>query len=645
MYKQWKWILGSLMGFFGLSGLMLLLSQPPLIQQTLRAANLIEKAQASPAATASAPSLETAIALAETKTDAINSWPGEILSKGDVNVYPSREGHIVDWYVHIGEHVQKGQALGRLSPQPATLELAGLLAERTMAVTRARTRLTASEQYVQQAKQRIETIKSALLASRDATIQLAERDAERDQQTSVGAAKELSAERVSREAAIRAAQIDLEQTRALIPHKRQVVRVAIERLVQRTGGKFSFNGTAPRTSTEALTMEFRRTIGILSSTSRETYRNALSHLLNALHDPNALPETEASMYAQAALEILSRSFQGSDLSLTELNDMRTDLTDDQKDFFDLLQAYKEIQRSAAVKDVNVLKLIADRDRDLTVSETQALVSRLTAQGAETSTRKLIAEAQVEFKQEQANLDATVADVERELALTRGEVKAAEAGYAVIAEGVTGQNILAPIAGTVSAIYKRNGDHVMADNAVASVSQHGSQTTFVRFRIPGNMPKPDVDETVTIERSGYSLEKIQGAITGVGAALDSAGAYMAEAKLTKETDWPVHVSVRVSLMRERPTIYLPLSAIWWNEEGIPHIWTSASSSTSTAQVISVGRVFGDHVEILAGVVSGAKYLVKANDARNGGEMGSDAHTTEPSPKKKIGTDMHGGDHSD
>ena len=61
-------------------------------------------------------------------TSTENSWPGEIISLGNLEVQPAREGTIAGWYVHIGENVRQGQTIGTLSQPPATPELMTTLA-------------------------------------------------------------------------------------------------------------------------------------------------------------------------------------------------------------------------------------------------------------------------------------------------------------------------------------------------------------------------------------------------------------------------------------------------------------------------------------------------------------------------------------
>ncbi len=573
----------------------------------------VEQRQTTPSAPTlllETPSVESGALLGSS----VLSWPGEILSQDDVDIFPAREGHITQWLVSVGEKVRRGQPLARLSPQNATLELASSLAEGAASVSRAKTKVEANERYVMAAKTRLEDIRHSLIASRDATVETAERDAERERASSVGAKNELDAERNARDAAVKAAQTDLNEARAIIPIKRSSARVSIERLMQRYGGKLSLNGAGPVTHVEALSMEFRRSIGILSSSSRDAYRRALAALITVLRDPQALPEEAAQSYAQAAISLLSYSIPGDDLSATELNDLRTDLTDDQKDMYEALKDYREAQRSAAVKETNLTKLIAERDRDLTAADTQAATSRITALGAESYKRKTAADADVEFTQARADLEAKIADLERELALARGEIRAAETVYTTIAQGVVGQEILAPSNGIVSSIAKRNGDHVTPEESVASIGTNGGEMKFVRLHIPSNQPKPEAGDPVIVESPGYSLKKVTAHISGIGVSLDAAGSYMAEAMFMEDVPWPVHGAVRVSPAKKTAKMTISLSAVWWSEQGEPNVWTSVSSSAFRAQRILVGRVLGERVEVLGGLATSTSFLARSDDRK-------------------------------
>ena len=90
--------------------------------------NLTEQAKATTIEAISAPT-EVVSGQIEGTEDPGISWPGEIISLGNVEVQPQREGTIVEWTAKIGQKVFKGQALGRLSAPPKTPELIKMLAE------------------------------------------------------------------------------------------------------------------------------------------------------------------------------------------------------------------------------------------------------------------------------------------------------------------------------------------------------------------------------------------------------------------------------------------------------------------------------------------------------------------------------------
>ncbi len=82
-----------------------------------------------------------------TSDDVGTSWPGEIISAGDVEVQPAREGTIVEWKAKIGQRVTQGQVLARLSAPPATPELTRTLAEQAQNLTRARAQAQAQATF------------------------------------------------------------------------------------------------------------------------------------------------------------------------------------------------------------------------------------------------------------------------------------------------------------------------------------------------------------------------------------------------------------------------------------------------------------------------------------------------------------------
>ncbi|MDO8663800.1 MAG: biotin/lipoyl-binding protein, partial [Candidatus Wildermuthbacteria bacterium] len=94
-----------------------------------------------------------------------NSWSGEIISLNNLQVQPEREGTIVEWKVNIGQKVQRGQVLARLSAPPATPELTETLAEQAQNLTKARATADAQATFVEKNKQQLMDLRTQIVQS------------------------------------------------------------------------------------------------------------------------------------------------------------------------------------------------------------------------------------------------------------------------------------------------------------------------------------------------------------------------------------------------------------------------------------------------------------------------------------------------
>lgn len=539
------------------------------------------------------------------------SWPGEILSTSDVEVHPVREGQIAEWRVKLGQPVKKGQILGRLTAPPATIELNSALAARTEALVRARAQAEATQKLVQESRSQLESVRSALDKSRDAAIQVADRGAEQTLRSKEGAAQELTATQSNKEASLQAAQAELTQAQATVPLKRQALRVAIERLTQRTAGRLSYSGTSPSTSAGAANMSFKWGVGVTNSNAQDNYRRTLGQLLDAMKDPNALPDEVALAYVKATQDLLASTVGGTEnLPQSDLNDIRTELTDDQKDMITALNDYKEAQTAIALKQAEVGKVSAERERELASAKTVSLNSELAVEGAAATKNKLITDADTEYAKQKAELDAKISGLNRELSMAQAEVRAAEAAYGVLAAGVAGQDITASQDGAISSIYKVLGDHVSPETAIAGISSADAKGRFIRFKVPGDMRVPEAGDMISIERPGFAVSNVKAKVTGAGLALDSVGSYTVDADFTEANTWPVHASVRITTDHKDEHVFIPMTAVWFDDAGASNVWLVTESNKVRPQEVKIGRTFGDKVEIEDGLNVGDRYIAKA-----------------------------------
>lgn len=540
------------------------------------------------------------------------SWAGELLSTSDVLVHPLREGQIVEWHTRLGRRVSQGDVLGRLSAPPANLELAAALGERASALVMARAQAEATERLVADSKTSLLAVRAALERSRNASLAVASNEAEQTKHVSVGAEKEL---------------IALE---AMLPVKRQAVRSALERTTYRLSGQLTTGGSSPSTSEGVANMRLKSGVGVYSEATRTDYRNALAILLSALRQPTALPLDEAREYLHAAQKLLSASSATEELSEEHLGELRTDLADDQ-------QALNE-----ATSELSSL------EKEVISAKTVAANAGLAAGGVDDKRIMTVTETDAAVAERKAELDAKIAELERDLALARAEVDAAEAAYRTIATGLGGQDIVAPRSGTVSAVYKNIGDHVSPDIAVAAVSGLSSKGSYVRFRIPSDARRPDVGEEVAVERPGFPLDKARAKVTGVGPALDANGAYAAEADFIEGVDWPVHSSVRVVSSADKDGgILIPFSAVWWSDGGATNVWLVMENDVIRPQPIRAGRAVGDRIEVEEGLQIGDHYVLRPTPELKTGDSVLQAEGKQEAKEENAaaGGDGHGHAHDE
>lgn len=584
--------------------------------------------------------------VADTSVSGLNassySWPGEVLSATDVRVHPSREGQISEWRVKLGQRVKKGQVIGRLTPPPATLELSSALAERSQAIIRARAQAEATERLAQAARGQLERLKLVLDRNRDASLQVAEREAEQALRSREGASAELIATESNKEASLEAALAELDQAKTTVPLKRQALRVAIERLTQRTAGRLSYSGTSPSTSAGASNMSFKWGVGVTNSAAQDQYRRTLGQLLDAMKDPNALPDDVALTYVKATQDLLASTIGGTtDLPQSELNTIRTELADDQKDMIEALNDYKDAQSVIALKQAELVKIRSERDKELATAKTASLNTDLAAQGSTALKNKLIAEADTEYAKEKTELDSKLNELNREIAVAQAEVRGAEAAYGIIASGVAGQDIVATQTGVISAVFKNIGDHVSPETPLIGLSSEKAAERFVRFRIPSDVRTPLVNEDVKIELPGFPYGGKKAKVVGIGLALDEKGFYAADAEFTEAVDWPIHASVRVTpTVQFAAPILIPFTALWWDDKGVSNVWLVMENGKIRPQPVKVGKAVSDRVEVEEGLETGSRFVTRVHVGLKTGQSVSEISQN---AKKETSTEPAGDGH--
>lgn len=194
-------------------------------------------------------------------------------------------------------------------------------------------------------------------------------------------------------------------------------------------------------------------------------------------------------------------------------------------------------------------------------------------------------------------------------MAHAEVLAMEATYKTVANEIKGGlSIIAPRSGVVSAIYKKTGEIVDPAMPIAVITGYGSGELMVRMRIPNNIRRPKVGEILSVVRPGFPMDVRKVKMTGIGASLDETGSFMADAVILERVDWPVSASVRVIAPQTSNAPVIRLSAVMWNEDSKPYVWSVSEAGRIFSKKISMGRSFGNFIEIYEGLENGERYIL-------------------------------------
>jgi len=319
----------------------------------------------------------------------------------------------------------------------------------------------------------------------------------------------------------------------------------------------------PASSIEYLQIKFL--FGAQDTNLRNSFTNIIYKALADLKDANLVPEQSGTVYFDSAIKLANSSITDSNtLTETDLSSLKKMLVADQLEFVTILGEIKSMELE-------------------------------------------IVNTQRESIDTLAEIDSMIAELEKELAMSEGDVVAKETAYMTVKGSISGgYSIVAPNSGVVSSIMKKPGEFVGPGMPVATVNSEGNDNLIVRIRIPNNIQKPQVGEVLSIIRPGFSTDVEKAKLVGVGSSLDD-GSYMADAVFTTETKWSVGTSVRVLTPANSGVITIKYSSIFWKNEGIPNVWQISEAGRIFAKELTVGRTLGSLMEVYSGLKNGDRYI--------------------------------------
>lgn len=568
------------------------------------------------------------------------SWPGEIVSLGDVEVHSLREGQIVEWRVKIGEYVKQGQVLGTLNVLPSP-ELIAMSAESAKAVELARANASATATLVQQSKKQLLALKDALNQSKESAIKVIENEALQNLQTSKGALQSLNSTESAKSAIIISANAELEQAKSLIALRQKAARAAIEKLSRSFVGEIMTDGRIPVSPDSQY---FNVGYGLNNTQIRREFLDTLNRFITSLKESEALPEAEAYEYIAVSKRLLADTYANggeSALSAARISEVRDILIDDEKMMIEALKEYKEAQTMVLVKEAEIKRITAEQEREVSNAQVDLKNSEIVLAITDSIKKNKSIEVDTEFTREKIELDVRIAELDRELALAQAEIRAANAAYEAISNGLGGKTVVALKSGVISGIYKNVGDQVTPETAIASINSQNKSEKFIRFRIPSNMPIPERGSILTVTRPGYPHETKKVKLLGVGTALHDNGVFVSDAQFIEQVDWPVRISVRVmppaGLL---PSVSIPFAAVWFDSSEQPNVWLVTEEDRIRPQQIKIGRTLGDKIEVIDGLQKDNRYVAKVSDGLVQGMMLSDIKAEANEGSDEPASDDHG-----
>lgn len=242
------------------------------------------------------------------------SWPGELLSLGNVFVQPSREGTIASWNVHIGQKVSAGQTLGTLSRPPAMPDTVAMLAEKAGEATMSRANVDAKRAYV------AERVKQLLLLRENT-------------ERSLRASRDLLGTGTNNNSEL-----------SMVSAKKEAVRAVLRGTLAKTYPVFSGSITLP---TKWSSITLTSPIGVQNSRLRDQFQSILFAVKTDLDTPEQSPVASGLAYFDLSIKLADASLpDGTTLTDATLMELKSTLHEDQESFIMAVDKLREAELMA-----------------------------------------------------------------------------------------------------------------------------------------------------------------------------------------------------------------------------------------------------------------------------------------------------------
>jgi RND family efflux transporter MFP subunit len=273
------------------------------------------------------------------------------------------------------------------------------------------------------------------------------------------------------------------------------------------------------------------------------------------------------------------------------------------------------QAQAAVEQAQANLVQGKANRDL---------ARITAERLQTLNERGITPQQ-DRDQAQAQLaaqDATVQATEKGIAAQRSNLAAARANAARLRAVDGYRKVTAPFDGVITQRNVDVGALVSAGNTLLyRIAQNGTLRTYVN--VPQNsVSVVHVGQAAVLRLADFPGRTFSGTVARMARALDPSSRTMLVEVDVPNADGSLlagsFADVELIGSRANPPIVVPASALVFRADGA-QLAVVRPDNTIHLQKVSVGRDYGDRLEILAGVDDAATILAAAGDTREGAKI--------------------------
>lgn len=352
---------------------------------------------------------------------------------------------------------------------------------------------------------------------------------------------------------------------SLIESKRRMAQAILYGSISKTIHIISNQIHIP-TPVSNFNIQLKSMFGVINSSLRYRFSSILSEALSDLQNVNMVPEKSGILYFDVAIKLTNASVvDGETFTEATLESLRQMLIDDQSEFITTL---------GEIKSMELEKVNTQRESIDTLAE----------------------------------IDAMIADLNKDLAMAEGDFAAKKIAYETMSGAINGgYSITAPTGGVISSIMKKPGEFVGPGMAMATVTSDNRDGVLIRMRIPNNIQKPKIGELLSVVRPGFETNIQKAKLVGVGSSLDEDGSYMADAIFTGATNWSIGASVRVLEPASSSAILIKYSSVVFDESGIPSVWAVSEADRIFRKKITIGRTLGDSVEVYTGLQNNDRYI--------------------------------------